>query len=235
LQSDLSIALPLAAGFWVVLRCNLLYILSLQLGQAIAVLLSTMLAVALTILSRGAIMVLAAIHVDNGPRWFASNLWPAPFSGTGLGAVVIAVVLAEASVWIGKKKRVTGWIVRTFAGEMTKLLYSSMLSIKPVSITLESRKVYIGFVQGIPSLDPNKSFVRLLPIVSGYRDASTLDFTPTTPYKDALEEAEKHGRINDWIMVIPVSAIKTISLFDRAMYAKFFVPKPKPLVQRAVN
>jgi hypothetical protein len=219
----------------VVLRCQLLYLISLQLGQAVAVLLSALIACVLALFARFAILILIWLPWGWVPHsvserflrfdlgWFANQLWPVPFAGTALAAFFLAFLLAELSIRIMHVGRVNGWVIRNFAGELTKLLYDSMLQIKPVSLTLDCRKFYIGFVQEIPSLDPSKAFVRLLPIVSGYRHDKTMRFKFTTDYTKALAASKD---VNDYVLTIPLSTVKIANLFDPNTHQQFFTPKP---------
>ncbi len=233
MASDLSVVLPLVGGFWFVLRSQLLFLVSLQLGQAITVLLSAFIACLVTLASRVVIIGFVAVGWGAPVQNFAHAIWPVPFAGTDLGAFLAAVVLAELSSRAIKSDRINTWVINNFADEMVKLLYGSMLQLKPVSVTLDTRKVYIGFVQGVPSLNPNKAFVRLLPVVSGYREQDDLTFRPTTYYADALRAAEEAGSISDFVIVIPLTTVKTANLFSRSMHLRFFAAKPKGLIESA--
>lgn len=225
MNTDASVFLTLVGGFYFVIRCQLLYLISLQLGQAIAVLLSALFACLFAMLSRLVVSTLALTPWQSALQGFSAMLWPSPYGGTALGAFALALLTAELTAHYLKTQRVTRWVIKNFAGDMVKLLYESMLQLKPVSLTLDTRKFYIGFVQEIPSLDPSKAFVRLLPMLSGYREEKALTFQFTTPYNAALEQAADK---NDFVIVIPLQAIKSANLFDPTTHAKHF---EQPLLQ----
>jgi len=151
---------------------------------------------------------------------FSHAIWPSPYGGSALGAFLLAVFFAEVIAQrLLRTQRVTTWVINNCAGELVKLLFSSMLQLKPVSVTLDTRKIYIGFVQEIPSLDPAKAFVRLLPILSGYRDEKDLTFHFTTNYSLALKETTDK---EDFVIVIPLSAVKTANLFNQNTHSRLF-------------
>ena len=51
-----------------------------------------------------------------------------------------------------------------------------------LSITLETRKWYAGYVAEVPTLKPSEKYFRIIPILSGYRDKDTLSATRTISY-----------------------------------------------------
>jgi hypothetical protein len=62
-----------------------------------------------------------------------------------------------------------------------------------------------------PSLDPNDSYVRLLPLLSGYRDKDTLELKFTTTYSDFYgDEVEPL----DFTVAFPVAQVRMASFFD---------------------
>jgi hypothetical protein len=99
----------------------------------------------------------------------------------------------------------------------------------PVSLTLNTSKVYIGLV--VATLDPAREpvVVPLLPILSGHRDSEGR-LNLTTDY-EAVYSALKHGRAiqlglpTDWLsqfaVAIRADEIVTAALFSPAIYAEF--------------
>ena len=186
-------------------------------------LLSALAAFVFTLLARGFITIFLWFGWRPFLESIAHQLWPVAFSGTSLGAFFLAVGIAEISVLAAKTEPVTAWVVDHFAGDMIKLLHGSMLQLKPVSITLDSRKFYIGFVQSVPSLDPSKAYVRLMPMLSGYRNQSDLRLEFTTHYRDALVNAG--DKIKDFVIVIPLASIKSVNLYDQQVHDRFFAKR----------
>jgi hypothetical protein len=97
---------------------------------------------------------------------------------------------------------------------------------KLVSVTLKNRKVYVGLVTR--TLDPmyDRKYIQLLPIKSGYRDSNTHELTLVVDYADVYakiirQEVKVAGGIRDFEIVIPVSEIQSVNLFDAEAYALF--------------
>lgn len=101
--------------------------------------------------------------------------------------------------------------------------------IKPLSVTLDNRKVYIGLMADSP--EPGKDAnLTILPLYSGYRDKDTLEMTLTRKYKsvDALlaELIDTNGEVSDEVaskldeyrVVIPRSRIVTINLSVNSLH-----------------
>jgi hypothetical protein len=117
------------------------------------------------------------------------------------------------------------------------MLADAQRDLKLVSVVLKSRKVYIGFVTA--SFDPvnDRDYIQLLPLQSGYRDAGTLQLKITTDYSQVYnrivtKELESTSiNINDMRVVIPVSEIMSINLFDQEAY-DLFNPPPEEGVNR---
>ncbi|HGM6297176.1 hypothetical protein ACJ8LH_13055 [Serratia sp. CY49633] len=95
---------------------------------------------------------------------------------------------------------------------------------RPVLISLSSRKVYVGIVNGLDepteSEKPNQ-YISLFPIMSGYRDNSTLsiEFTNNYPSEFKTRSAPstrtmKKTQINDMDLIISSEEVSSISWFD---------------------
>ncbi len=96
-----------------------------------------------------------------------------------------------------------------------------------VHLTLADGKFHIGI---IPSLTPNpvtsNAFVRILPMVSGYRDADTKELQFTTFYEDVYAELVTEPNFKEewlagFLKVLPVASIVSANRFDPAMYVRF--------------
>jgi len=88
-----------------------------------------------------------------------------------------------------------------------------------VSITLTSKKVYIGYVLSIPNLSPEEQFVGLLPVVSGYRDKDTLRLVITTNYGPAIHAGVVPA--HDFEVTLALASIESASLFDPNAFPLF--------------
>lgn len=95
-----------------------------------------------------------------------------------------------------------------------------------VSITLKSRKVYIGMPQELRLEHLNTDVVVLIPFLSGYRDKDTLSFVEEVNYADHYKENKidfdsKPLSLQQYRHVIPRDQIESVSLFNAKAYQKF--------------
>ena len=102
----------------------------------------------------------------------------------------------------------------------------------PMELSLRNRKVYVGWAvdSGVGS-SPDAD-VALVPMYSGYRDEDTLDLRLTIDYQAVLEG---HLEDNDALMpedfrvVIPMSEVISVRLFDEEVYDDFSRGRFDPL------
>lgn len=98
----------------------------------------------------------------------------------------------------------------------------------PVMVTLSSRKVYVGVINGIQepteNEGPNKH-ISIFPIMSGYRHKDTLQIEFLNTYKSTLvvhsaatANATKQHKIKYMDIIISVDEISHISWFDFAIF-----------------
>jgi hypothetical protein len=106
----------------------------------------------------------------------------------------------------------------TRADALTRLLHQAAKQNKLLSITLDSRKWYVGYVAEAPSLNPEEKYFRLLPIMSGYRDKDTLETFRTVFYEEVLGTKSSA----DFIVTLPIADVKTATFFDVDIYEAHF-------------
>lgn len=95
-----------------------------------------------------------------------------------------------------------------------------------VSITLKSRKVYIGLPQEVRLEHLNTDVIVLIPLLSGYRDKDTLSFIESVNYAGHYQECgvdfdSKPLSLQQYRHVIPRDEIESVSLFNVEAYIKF--------------
>lgn len=104
-----------------------------------------------------------------------------------------------------------------------------------IAITMDDRKVYVGYV--VEGYDPaiGRKCIFLLPLMSGYRDQNTHKVNFTTFYtylygstsvagadqKRPLPEPLSHLSAKDFITIIPTDRIVSYRLFDAPAYLEF--------------
>lgn len=165
----------------------------------------------------------------------SSRPGPVPVIIASTFALLIAYPAAGLLNLLGRRYK-DEWIRDAIRDDyMEWLLHDAALARKPVAVTMENRKVYIGFV--LKTLEPKKArrSISLLPLVSGYREetAGKLVFTTyylqiygtDTPDTDIeqrrLPKPLEHLSPNDFEMVLPVEKVHSLSRFDLTAYAAF--------------
>jgi hypothetical protein len=106
-----------------------------------------------------------------------------------------------------------------------KLLHLATEENLLVSVTLDNRKWYVGWVTESPNLDPQELYFRLLPFMSGYRDKDTLETFRTVFYQNVLEDDTLDP--NTFFITLPLKDIKTANLFDPDVYNQYFGEQEK--------
>ena len=99
----------------------------------------------------------------------------------------------------------------------------------PILVTLDTGKIYVGYV--VRMIDPTEptTFVRLLPMMSGYRELESRNVVYTTYYASVYDDISNkkskdlaHLKMEDFEVVVPESRIVSAHLFDIEAYLKHF-------------
>ncbi len=133
------------------------------------------------------------------------------------------------------------------ASPMDAMLQRSIQSELPIAVTMDSRKVYVGYVLETPDPERDTKAIRLLPLASGYREKDNLKIEFTTDYNWIYEtwastaaqsktvsgdspaaaihsthgnESAQHDP-KDFEIVLPMSHVQSLNLFDFVAYARF--------------
>jgi len=178
----------------------------------------------------GAILLLLArllVVVGSSVPYFgpwAGQVWygfaPFPYSDTCvlsllLGPAMAAAVNRRYDPQRAKNKQLEE---NKRADSFTRLLHVASRDNRMISVTLASRKWYVGFVAEAPNLNPEEKFFRLLPIVSGYRDSNTLETFRTVFYEEALSRSESAN----FVITLPIAEVRSANFFDPYMYEEYF-------------
>jgi hypothetical protein len=89
-----------------------------------------------------------------------------------------------------------------------------------ISVTLDTRKWYVGWVAQSPNLDPQELYFRLLPFISGYRDKDTLETYRAVFYQDVLKDSELEPE--QFYITLPLKDVKIAGLFNDDVYNEYF-------------
>lgn len=112
------------------------------------------------------------------------------------------------------------------------ILFRGFDQAKPIGFTLHSGKVYVGQVMGAVDPVDSRDMIRILPMMSGYRDAITHKVTFTTFYKklyERLDKTEKLQHLHDesFEIVFSFKDVQSANLFDTTAYDEFQKDKPR--------
>jgi hypothetical protein len=180
-------------------------------------------AIAGTILATlGRLLVLAA-------RFFpaeavAKRFWDAfssfPYSATSAISLLLGPALALVINLFIDKNKANDIEVRRHGNALIRLLHQAQRERRLVSITLDNRKWYVGWVAETPNLDPQELYFRILPFTSGYRDKDTLETFRTVFYRNVLED-ETIDR-QQFVITLALSDVKSAGFFNEDVYNDYF-------------
>lgn len=104
---------------------------------------------------------------------------------------------------------------------------------KPIAVTLDSKKVYVGMVSDTIEPSDQESYLSILPLYSGYRDDSQafkLNHKYTTLINALLDDKKNlNGNVLDYAIAIPVERIVTIHIFNENLYREVSGHSPDSL------
>jgi hypothetical protein len=114
-----------------------------------------------------------------------------------------------------------------YTDAMDRFLFEAAERKTLLQLTLSDGNFYIGQIKSLAAnpLAPN-SFVRILPQISGYRDKDTKELKFTSFYDEVYEDILQQpgfteGALDQFIKILPFSAVTSANEFDPAMYLKF--------------
>ncbi len=185
-------------------------------------------AIAGVILSFFARLMVLALAMTAPGAWLQAR-WtvfsPFPFSATSALSMIlgpIAALVLNLFINPDKAKEIE---VRRNGNPMVRLFHRAARERFLVSVTMDSRKWYVGWIAESPSLLPQERYFRLLPYMSGYRDSSTLETFRTVFYEDALNTPGLNP--DELVQILPLDAIKTAGRFNADVYDEYFA-EPEP-------
>lgn len=138
--------------------------------------------------------------------------WATPFVGL-LAFVVFSLFPRPAAL--------VNWRLKNIfrKKEFEKVVRQAINEERILLVTLDNNKAYIGLPADTFDFshpDTAKKHLRIVPVMSGYRDSVTMELNITTDYSAALEAHEESLAI-----VIPVEKIAALQNFDLDLYDSF--------------
>ena len=110
--------------------------------------------------------------------------------------------------------------IRSHGNSLLKLLHRGEKEKRLISVTLDSRKWYVGWVAESPNLDPLEQYFRLLPFMSGYRDKDALETRRTVYYDAVLKDPTLDP--NEFVITLPLKDVKIAGFFNDQIYDEYF-------------
>lgn len=148
------------------------------------------------------------------------------FIGTAFGALFLSVLLTEVSnrTLFKNRKRQIMKAIEGVGNELELLLRSSVIDSKLLQFTLDSHKVYVGWVEELP-VPSVTNYIRIIPVFSGFRNAQqnvVFDTHYLSVYGKYIKEGKiKHIKELEPDLVIALNSVVTVSFFDIEMYERF--------------
>lgn len=177
----------------------------------------------------GLAQVLAVELRDYEPGRLAYELVKryAPFahSGAAIGALALGLVagaLLDILFWPSR----TVWFIAKRTDDLLYLLLQAQREKGAALLTLNNGKCYVGYILDVSKLRLGSSYIKILPLHSGYRKTETLHLELPTFYEDSrgLVEAYYAGRDMDEEDLQRLHRLQIVLRKDSIFSASFFNP-----------
>jgi hypothetical protein len=167
----------------------------------------------------GRAVTLVAMQIPRFQYLEASLYKVAPFSyvGTALVALALGICFGPLSNLLLDELVAKSLALRRQGNHLLRLLNDASEEGNLVSVTLDTRKWYVGYVVETPSLDPKDQFFSIIPIFSGYRDKDSLETKRLTEYR-----FESVTNVDSYAKVLSTSRVVDANLFDVDLYDKYY-------------
>ncbi len=154
---------------------------------------------------------------------FWDDHFPEPFTSEVVVSLVLAVLIPPVFNLFYSKDRGAEKVAEDSGDHIELLIADSIRNPMPIEVTLRNRKSYIGLALNSGIGSTTEADIELVPMYSGYRDKETLDLEITLDYvpvvSDYLEDPA--WLEEDFRVVIPLSEIVSVRLFDEEAYDEF--------------
>jgi len=151
-----------------------------------------------------------------------TTMFDVPFIGTCIAALLFGIGLPLFANALTSTERAKWWAIKATDNGFLRLAQTALRREMPISLTLKTRKVYIGYVVQTPNLKLAEQYIHVLPLVSGYRESATLELKLTADY--AKVYATGKVNVDDFSVTIPLASIDSANLFDSNAYELFLEP-----------
>lgn len=147
-----------------------------------------------------------------------------PYLSTIAAAFLLGPIAARATNVFYSKSRGAMRAVHRASDSMELLFVESMRSDSLVELTLQSGKAYVGWILNASVAEPERKFVEMLPLASGYRakeDHRLLFTTNYAPVLAAPADYAEPATESDFRVVLPVGEVRSARPFAFETYFEF--------------
>lgn len=149
---------------------------------------------------------------------------PFPYSATSAISLLLGPACALlVNLFVGPEKA-KDLEIRAHGNSLVKLLHRAAKEKRLISVTLDSRKWYVGWVAESPNLDPLEQYFRMLPFISGYRDKDALETRRTVYYDAVLKDPTIDP--TEFVITLPLKDVKIAGFFNDQIYDEYFSESP---------
>ncbi len=217
--------LPLIGGFLFV-HLNHYFRFGAQRADGYRLLFQSAIAgVALSIFGRLAELLLAFTPLGKWFEVYWHTFSPFPYSATSALSLLMGPFFAFLVNLFINKEKAKLLELRAHGNFLARLLDEAANQKRLISVTLDSRKWYAGWVVESPNLNPLEQYFRLLPFISGYRDKDTLEPRRTVYYEAVLRDTTLDR--TEFVITLPLKDVKIAGFFNDDIYDEFFA-EPDP-------
>lgn len=137
------------------------------------------------------------------------------------------LALACAEIYnkvVSEDKKVQLFFNAMCIDDFDAVLLEAIESFEPVAISMENRKIYVGYVYTTLEPGVSNSHLTILPFLSGFRDKDTLKFNISARYEvvieglRALAENGDGGELSRYTLAVPRSRIISLHLFSHDLH-----------------
>ena len=215
---------PLLGGYVFVTKCNFTKYKALRYDGQRLLFASALIGCMLLFLSFSCVKIIAFCFPDAKSTYKSLAILPFDYTAATLGAFLLGIVLWMPINLVYRERKGIRRAIRQNNDPFELLLLHSLDESKQVFITLKNHKVYIGWVVEIPNPAISKN-IKIIPSLSGYRDANTKRFTIMTKYWQVYQKIQDTSLPNveqiDFAIVLPIGEILSASQFDTTAYDVF--------------
>ena len=141
--------------------------------------------------------------------------------------------LLGASIWwplnrfFHEKQREIDRVIEEKDDPLEIMLRKALGQGRLIMFSVKNGKVYVGFVASLQDPSRTMQFIKIVPLMSGYRDKDTKVVQFTTFYPQVDEAGQP---VKAFEVVLPAGELQSVNLFDETVHAKYFA-LPKTVIE----